>query len=107
MGYASTGACFPTQTEALNHWCALIQPGAYSQTCSNCDATTSSCNITQLLDNGTFTTSVYPVSTPPCDVPTPVSDALTYTGAIITLWLAVYAAKTVYNLFRLPTHDAN
>lgn len=43
-----------------------------------------------------------PVSVPSCEVPTPVADAAVYTGAIIALWVAAYAARAVINFFRGP-----
>jgi hypothetical protein len=105
MGFASSGACFPTQQAALDHWCANIQPGAFAQTCGGCNASASTCSITSLLTDATTATTAYPVSTPSCDVPNPVNDALIFTGAVVALWIVAWSARAVYNLFRLPHHE--
>lgn len=108
MGFASSGACFPTRDAALANWCAHVEPGDSAMSCNSCDASIGTCSITyQPSNSATSMTSVIPVSTPPCEVPTPVDDALVYTGAIILLWVAVWAAKEVYNLFRVPHADSN
>lgn len=106
MGFASSGACYPTQDTALAAWCAHIEPGDTAMSCNSCNATAGTCSITFQPSNSTTpTTSVIPVSTPVCDVPTPVDDALAYSGAIVTLWVAVWAAKQLYNFFRVPHAD--
>lgn len=112
MGFASSGACFPTQSEALIDWCAHVEPGDTAMSCSSCNPNTSTCSITYVQANSpsprtAVKTIDVSVSTPACDVPTPVNDALAYSSAIILLWAAVWAAKQVYNLFRVPHADGN
>lgn len=108
MGFASSGACFPTQTEALVDWCAHVEPGSNAASCASCDSALSTCNVTFLQpSSGTTATVAIPVSTPACTVPTPVDDALAYSGAIVALWVAVWSAKELYNFFRVPHADGN
>ena len=60
-----------------------------------------------MLDSAaTAQTISTPVSTPACEVPTPVADALVYTSAIIALWIVAWAGRALYNFFRLPHADA-
>lgn len=105
MGFASQGACFPTQQAALDHWCANIQPGAYAQTCESCNAASASCSILSLRSDGTTAQTVHPVSTPACEVPNPAGDALIFTGAVVALWLVAWAGRAVYQFFRVPHND--
>jgi len=107
MGFAAAGACFPTNSEALANWCAHVEPGDTAMSCSGCDSTASTCSITwQPSGSPSSQTASVPVSTPSCEVPTPVDDALIYTGAIIALWVVVWAARAVYNIFRVPHADS-
>lgn len=65
------------------------------------------CTINLIGNSPTASTTVtIPVSTPSCNVPTPVNDALAYTGAIIALWVVVWAGRALYNFFKLPHADA-
>lgn len=106
MGYAAAGACFPTQQSALDNWCAHVEPGDSAMSCNVCDATNGTCTVTYLPSYSSQPlTTVLPVYTPACEVPTPVNDALAYTGAIILMWVAVWAAKSLYNFFRVPHAD--
>ena len=105
MGFASSGACFPTSADALADWCAHVEPGSNAMSCSSCTGT--ECSVTYLNGSGVVTSTQVPVATPSCTVPTPVDDALAYSGAIVLLWVAVYAVKQVINLFRVPHADAN
>lgn len=108
MGFASSGACFPTQAEALQDWCAHIEPGSTATSCASCDPSTSTCDVSFLqASSGLVASASVPVSTPSCDVPTPVNDALAYSGAIVVLWVAVWAAREVYNFFRVPHADGH
>lgn len=103
MGFAASGACYPTRDVALAAWCAHVEPGDNAMSCQSCDATAGTCSITYQPSNpAPPMTSIIPVYTPACDVPTPVDDALAYSGAIVLLWVAIWAAKQVYNLFRVP-----
>lgn len=116
MGFASSGACFPTKPEALANWCAKVEPGDNAASCESCDSATSTCSITFLQSSsgtaaksssGTAATVSVPVNTPSCVVPTPVNDALMYTSAIVLLWVVMWSAKEVIKLFRVPHADSN
>jgi len=108
MGYAAAGACYPTTDEALAAWCSNVEPGSNASSCSSCNSANSTCSVSYLsTSSNTVQTISVPVYTPSCTVPDPVGDATTYTSAIIALWVAVWAAKQAYNLFRNPHANAD
>lgn len=100
MGYSAAGACHPTTEAAYAAFCASVEPGSNATSCGSCDAVAGTCEITLLSSSGVPVTASVPVATPPCDVPTPAQDASAYGVAILGLWLAVWGARQVYNLFR-------
>lgn len=108
MGFATTGACFPNKITALDNWCVRVEPGNTAMSCRSCDAANSTCIVTYVPTSSTSSRTIsIPVHTPTCTVPTPTTDALMYTSAIIILWAAVWAAKSLYNFFRAPHADSH
>ncbi len=106
MGFAASGACYPDKSVALKSWCSGVEPGNTFSSCASCDSTTSTCLVSYQPSTGGVTrVKTVEVSTPSCDVPTPVDDAVAYSGAIIALWAAVWAGKQLYNFFRVPHAD--
>lgn len=104
MGYSSGHTCFPTRSDAVADWCARLESGAYATSCTSCTGTT--CTLNYLKSNGAYGTVSAPVSTPACTVPDPVGDAVTFSGAVIALWVAIAAAMFVVRFFARPHVDA-
>lgn len=56
--------------------------------------------------DGVFTNStVYQPVLQSCETGTYYNDALVYIGAVIALWVAVWAGRALYNFFHLPHAD--
>ncbi len=109
MGFATSGACLPDKITALNYWCAHVEPGSSAMSCNTCNQTASTCSVTWQPADATSPpkTANVPVRTPTCTEPDPIGDATAYTGAIIALWVAVWAARSIYQFFRVPHADSN
>ena len=57
--------------------------------------------------NGVFTDhTVYTPVLQNCNTAIFYSDALVYIGAVIALWVTVWAGRALYNFFRLPHADS-
>lgn len=109
MGYSSGVACFPTQAEAAKDWCNHVEPGDLAISCTGCTGT--SCTVSYLNGGGVsgsaYSTATKVVGIPLCEVPNPVGDAVLFSGAVISLWVAVAASMYLVKFFRVPHADTH
>lgn len=61
--------------------------------------------IRHFVDGAYIDSVVFNPSFQLCDTQALYNDALTYIGAVIALWVAVWAGRALYDFFRVPHAD--
>ena len=100
-GLYSEGYCFEDSSAAIRSWCFNVEPG---ERFSSCEIVSGVPEISFVDNSATLQTTSYTPSLPACDTDTdnlnPIPMAFALSGAIVLVWIGIWAFNQVRETIR-------